>query len=52
MRGFVVIANRLFAQAQRYQRSSSFLMVDSDNLKQVNDRLGHEAGTRLSYNFV
>jgi len=29
MRGFVVIANRLFAQAQRYQRSSSFLMAAS-----------------------
>jgi len=52
MRGFVVIANRLFAQAQRYQRSSSFLMVDSDNLKQVNDRLGHEAGNRLLQHVV
>ncbi|HEX5092705.1 MAG TPA: GGDEF domain-containing protein [Burkholderiales bacterium] len=52
MRGFVVIANRLFAQAQRYHRSSSFLMVDSDNLKQVNDRLGHEAGNRLLQHVV
>jgi len=47
MRGFVVIANRLFAQAQRYERPASFLMVDSDNLKQVNDQHGHEAGNRL-----
>jgi diguanylate cyclase (GGDEF)-like protein len=47
MRGFVVIANRLFAQAQRYERPASFLMVDSDNLKQVNDQFGHEAGNRL-----
>lgn len=47
MRGFVVIANRLFAQAQRYERAASFLMVDSDSLKQVNDRYGHEAGNRL-----
>ena len=47
MRGFVVIANRLFAQAQRYERPASFLMVDADHLKQVNDQHGHEAGSRL-----
>jgi diguanylate cyclase (GGDEF)-like protein len=52
MRGFVVIANRLFAQAQRYQRSSSFLMVDSDNLKHVNDQHGHEAGNRMLQHVV
>ena len=47
MRGFAVIATRLFAQAQRYDRPASVLMVDSDNLKQVNDKHGHEAGNRL-----
>jgi diguanylate cyclase (GGDEF)-like protein len=47
MRGFAVIATRLFAQAQRYDRPASVLMVDSDNLKQVNDTHGHEAGNRL-----
>jgi diguanylate cyclase (GGDEF)-like protein len=52
MRGFAVIANRLFAQAQRYARPVSFLMVDSDNLKQVNDEHGHEAGNRLLKNVV
>ncbi len=52
MRGFVVIANRLFAQAQRYERAASFLMVDSDSLKQVNDRYGHEAGNRLLQHVV
>jgi len=52
MRGFVVIANRLFAQAQRYARSASFLMVDSDSLKQVNDTYGHEAGNRLLQHVV
>jgi diguanylate cyclase (GGDEF)-like protein len=52
MRGFVVIANRLFAQAQRYQRPASFLMVDSDSLKQVNDRFGHDAGSRLLRHLV
>ncbi len=52
MRGFVVIANRLFAQAQRYGRAASFLMVDSDSLKQVNDSHGHEAGNRLLQHIV
>jgi diguanylate cyclase (GGDEF)-like protein len=52
MRGFVVIANRLFAQAQRYGRAASFLMVDSDSLKQVNDSYGHEAGNRLLQHVV
>lgn len=52
MRGFVVIANRLFAQAQRYARTASFLMVDSDSLKQVNDSYGHEAGNRLLQHIV
>jgi diguanylate cyclase (GGDEF)-like protein len=52
MRGFVVLANRLFAQAQRYERSASFLMVDSDNLKQVNDQHGHEAGNGLLRHLV
>jgi len=52
MRGFVVIANRLFAQAQRYGRAASFLMVDSDSLKQVNDNHGHDAGNRLLQHLV
>jgi diguanylate cyclase (GGDEF)-like protein len=52
MRGFVVIANRLFAQAQRYGRAASFLMLDSDSLKQVNDLHGHDAGNRLLQHLV
>ena len=52
MRGFVVIASRLFAQAQRYERAASILMVDSDSLKQVNDRYGHDAGNRLLQHVV
>ncbi|MGH8687627.1 MAG: GGDEF domain-containing protein [Burkholderiales bacterium] len=52
MRGFVVIANRLFAQAQRYERPASFLMVDSDSLKQVNDHHGHDAGNHLLQHVV
>jgi diguanylate cyclase (GGDEF)-like protein len=47
MRGFSIAANRLFGQAVRYKRAVSVLMIDSDNLKAVNDTHGHEAGNRL-----
>ena len=46
-RGFAIAANRLFAQAVRHHRLASVLMIDSDNLKTVNDAHGHEAGNRL-----
>src|SRR3970040_786036 len=47
LRGFALTANRLFAQALRHDRATSVLMIDSDNLKGVNDAYGHEAGNRL-----
>ena len=47
MRGFSIAANRAFGQALRYGRAASVLMIDSDNLKAVNDTHGHEAGNRL-----
>jgi len=47
IRGFAIAANRLFAQALRHDRASSVLMIDSDNLKKVNDGYGHDAGNRL-----
>jgi diguanylate cyclase (GGDEF)-like protein len=47
MRGFSIAANRLFGQAVRYSRAATVLMIDSDNLKAVNDAHGHEAGNRL-----
>jgi len=47
MRGFSIAANRLFGQALRYNRPATVLMIDSDNLKAVNDAHGHEAGNRL-----
>lgn len=47
MRGFTIMVDRLFAQAERYRRPASILMIDSDNLKAVNDEHGHEAGNRL-----
>jgi diguanylate cyclase (GGDEF)-like protein len=47
MRGFTIMVDRLFGQAVRYNRPASMLMIDSDNLKSVNDLHGHEAGNRL-----
>src|SRR5258708_26292604 len=47
LRGFALAANRLFAQAVRHERPTSVLMIDSDNLKGVNDAYGHEAGNQL-----
>jgi diguanylate cyclase (GGDEF)-like protein len=47
VRGFALAANRLFAQAVRHGRPTSVLMIDSDNLKTVNDGYGHEAGNEL-----
>jgi len=47
MRGFTIMADRLFGQAVRYNRPASLLMIDSDDLKAVNDLHGHEAGNRL-----
>jgi diguanylate cyclase (GGDEF)-like protein len=47
MRGFAIAANRLFGQATRYGRPASLLMLDCDNLKQVNDAHGHQAGSSL-----
>jgi len=47
MRGFSIAASRLFGQTLRYNRAASMLMIDSDNLKPVNDSHGHEAGNRL-----
>jgi diguanylate cyclase (GGDEF)-like protein len=46
-RGFAIAANRLFGQALRYDRTACVLMIDSDNLKGVNDAYGHDAGNRL-----
>jgi diguanylate cyclase (GGDEF)-like protein len=34
-------------KSNRYQRVFSMLMIDADNLKEVNDNYGHEAGDRL-----
>ena len=47
MRAFNALARRECALAERYNRTFSLLMVDSDNLKKVNDTHGHGAGDKL-----
>ncbi len=47
MRNFFNLANFQEEQARRYKRNFTICMVDADNLKQINDRYGHLAGTEL-----
>ena len=47
LRAFMRIAERLHRQAKRYARPYAIVMIDSDNLKAVNDNHGHECGNRL-----
>ena len=47
MRAFSMILQRSFRQAARYSQPLSLVMIDSDNLKGINDSFGHEAGNRL-----
>jgi diguanylate cyclase (GGDEF)-like protein len=47
VRAFNAIAARDFGLAARYKRTLSVMMVDSDNLKKVNDTHGHDAGDQL-----
>jgi len=47
VRAFTSLADRMHKQSIRYGHAYSILMVDSDNLKSVNDAYGHEAGNRL-----
>jgi diguanylate cyclase (GGDEF)-like protein len=47
MRAFGTVADRISRQAARYSHSYTIMMVDSDSLKVINDRYGHQAGNRL-----
>jgi diguanylate cyclase (GGDEF)-like protein len=47
VRAFTALADRTHKQAVRYGQIYSIIMIDSDNLKVINDTHGHEAGNRL-----
>jgi diguanylate cyclase (GGDEF)-like protein len=47
LRAFMHIAERLHRQAKRYSRPYALVMIDSDNLKAVNDAHGHQTGNEL-----
>jgi diguanylate cyclase (GGDEF)-like protein len=47
MRHFEVLAAQELARADRYGRTLSLIMLDSDRLKTVNDTYGHQKGDQL-----
>jgi diguanylate cyclase (GGDEF)-like protein len=52
MRAFSSMLQRAFRQAVRYGHALSVVMIDSDNLKQINDTHGHESGNKLLQHLV
>ncbi len=47
MRGFAIIADRMFGQAVRHKGDISLLVIECDKLKEINDELGSKAGDAL-----
>jgi len=45
-RHFLALADREWDRARRYGRPLSFLMIDIDYFKAINDRFGHDVGDR------
>jgi len=45
-RHFLALADREWYRARRYGRPLSFLMIDIDYFKAINDRFGHDVGDR------
>lgn len=52
MRAFTAILRRTFQQSVRHNHPLSVIMIDSDNLKAINDAHGHEAGNRLLQHLI
>jgi len=46
-RHFLTLADREWARARRYERPISFLMIDIDDFKSINDRFGHQVGDEM-----
>ena len=45
LRGFTLLSEQAIRMAQRSRLPVSVLFIDLDNLKQINDSLGHDAGS-------
>src|SRR6202012_203275 len=46
-RGFLLIAEQARKQAKRTETPFAIVFVDLDNLKKINDALGHDVGSEL-----
>ena len=46
-RHFSKVIDQLFAEAQRYNKDLSCVMIDLDGYKQLNDTFGHQVGDQL-----
>ena len=46
-RHFMTLADREWSRSRRYGRPLSFLMIDIDFFKSINDRFGHEVGDQM-----
>ena len=52
MRAFSAVLRRVFQQSVRHGHPLSIVMMDSDNLKAINDSRGHDAGNRLLQHLI
>ncbi len=51
-RHFMMLADREWNRSRRYGRPLSFLMIDIDFFKSINDCFGHEVGDQMIVHFV